>query len=67
MDYLTVQQVASKWNVTPRWVQALIKRGSIDGTIRFGRDWMIPKDAVKPADGRKTNGRKPKQQEHPQT
>ena len=53
MDYLTVQQTAEKWGVTPRWVQALIKRGSIDGVVRFGHAWMIPNDAEKPEDGRK--------------
>ena len=60
MDYLTVQQTAEKWGVTERWVQALIKRGSIDGVIRFGRVWMVPKDAQKPEDGRKNNRRQPK-------
>ena len=52
MEYLTVQQTAEKWNVTPRWVQALIKQNRIDGVIRFGHVWMIPKDAEKPRDTR---------------
>lgn len=60
MDYLTVQQTAEKWGVTGRWVQALIKRGSIDGVIRFGHVWMVPKDAQKPEDGRVNNRRQPK-------
>ena len=59
MEYITVQQAAEKWNVTERWVQALLKRGSIDGAARFGKAWMVPKDAQKPADGRVRNGRKP--------
>jgi hypothetical protein len=58
MDYFTVQQTAEKWSVTPRWVQALIKRGSIDGAVRFGHAWMIPKDAEKPEDGRKAISKK---------
>ena len=62
MDYITVKQTAEKWGVTPRWVQALIKRGSIEGAVRFGRDWMIPKNAAKPADGRKNNRRCPKKE-----
>ena len=60
MDYLTVQQTAEKWGVTERWVQALVKKGSIDGVIRFGRVWMVPKDAQKPEDGRKNNRRQPR-------
>jgi hypothetical protein len=31
MDYITTQQAADNWNVSTRWVQALIKRGSIEG------------------------------------
>jgi hypothetical protein len=62
MDYITVRQAAEKWNVTPRWVQALVKRGSIDGVIRFGDVWMIPKDAQKPPDGRVNNRRQPKKE-----
>jgi len=63
MDYITVQQAAEKWNVTQRWVQALVKRGSIEGAIRFSRVWMIPKDAPKPSDGRVNNRRQPKKEE----
>lgn len=60
MDYLTVQQTAEKWGVTPRRVQGLIKLGSIPGVIRFGHAWMIPGDAQKPAYGRRNNRRQPK-------
>ena len=60
MDYITTGQAAEKWGVSARWVQMLLKRGSIDGAVRFGRDWMIPKDAPKPEDGRKNNRRQPK-------
>ena len=62
MDYITTQQAAEKWGVGSRWVQALIKRGSIEGAIRFGNVWMIPKDAPKPADGRRNNRRQPKKE-----
>ena len=60
MEYLTVQQTAEKWNVTPRWVQALIKQNRIGGVIRFSNIWMIPKDAEKPRDTRGDWHRKPK-------
>ena len=52
MDYITARQAAEKWGVSLRWVQVYLKDGRIDGAIRFGRDWMIPKDAKKPVDGR---------------
>ena len=59
MEYLTTQQTAEKWNVTTRWVQALIKRGSIEGAIRFGNVWMIPQEATKPVDKRWKINRQP--------
>ena len=31
-------------------------KGRIDGVIRFGRSWMIPKDTEKPKDARITTG-----------
>ena len=65
MDYLTVTQTAEKWGVTPRWIQALVQRGSIAGAVRFGPVWMIPKDAEKPADGRRNNRHQPKKTEQP--
>jgi excisionase family DNA binding protein len=55
MDYMTAQQAAEKWGVSLRWVQTYLKNGRIDGAIRFGRAWMIPKDTEKPVDGRLKN------------
>lgn len=58
MDYLKIEDVAKKWGVSARRVQALCSQGKIEGAIRFGRDWMIPQNAAKPADGRTKAGRK---------
>lgn len=52
MDYITAQQAAEKWGVSLRWVQTYLKNERINGVIRFGHAWMIPKDAPKPVDGR---------------
>jgi hypothetical protein len=60
MDYLTARQTAEKWNISLRWVQALLKAGRIPGAVQPARDWLIPKDAEKPADGRRNNRRQPK-------
>jgi hypothetical protein len=62
MDYLTARQTAEKWNVSLRWVQALLKTGRIPGAVQPARDWLIPKDAEKPADGRRNNRRRPKKE-----
>ena len=57
MDYISAQEAADKWGVSARWVQLYAKNGRIDGVIRFGRSWMIPRDAEKPKDSRITTGK----------
>ena len=53
--YISVQEAAEKWNVTPRQVQILFcKEGRIKGAEMMSRIWIIPKDAEKPT-------RKPKE------
>jgi len=56
--YIKIDEAAEKWGVTRRCVQNLCANGKIDGAERFGRDWMIPKNALKPVDGRTKEGRK---------
>ena len=57
MEYLKIDDIAKKWGIGVRRVQLLCSNGKIEGAVRFGRDWMIPKDAVKPSDGRTKAGR----------
>lgn len=53
MDFISVREAASKWEISERRVQRLCEDGRIEGIERFGRSWMIPKDAEKPNDLRK--------------
>ena len=55
MDYMTVKHASEKWAITPRRVQVLCAQSKIPGAVRFGVTWAIPKDAVKPKDGRIKN------------
>jgi len=57
MDYMTVTEAAGKWGITARRVQKLCEESRIDGVLRFGRSYMIPKDTVKPADARIKSGK----------
>jgi len=52
MDYISVQQASGKWGISERRIQKLCEEKRIDGVLRFGRSWMIPKGADKPADAR---------------
>ena len=57
MDYLKISEVAKKWGLSERGVQALCSQGKIEGATRFGRSWMIPKNASKPLDRRTKSGK----------
>ena len=51
--FITVQEVAEKWGVTPRQVQILCKEGRIVGATRMSRIWIIPESAEKPTMGKR--------------
>ena len=57
MEYLKIAEVAKKWGLSERGVQALCAQGKVEGATRFGRSWMIPKEAERPTDGRTKEGR----------
>jgi hypothetical protein len=52
LDWITPEDAARQWGIKARQVQALCVDGKIDGTVKLGRVWLIPKDATKPIDGR---------------
>jgi len=59
--YTTSEEIAARWDISPRQVQVLCKIGKIEGAIKFGNTWAIPEDAVKPTrTGKLKPGRKPK-------
>lgn len=60
LDYISVKEAARKWEISERRVQKLCEGSRIDGTIRFGHVWMIPKSAQKPDDQRRMRAAKKK-------
>ena len=54
--YITVQEAAEKWGVTPRQVQILCKERRIKGATRMSRIWIIPENAEKPTTDRRRAG-----------
>ena len=52
MDYMTARESPEYWGIMQRRAQVLCAQGKIPGAVRFGNTWAIPKDAVKPKDGR---------------
>ena len=53
--FKTVNQVAEEWGITTRRIQVLCSEGRIEGADRIGRMWLIPEDAKKPVDLRKSS------------
>lgn len=53
LDYISVKDAAKKWDISERRVQKLCETQRIDGVIRFGHTWMIPREAKKPVDQRR--------------
>lgn len=56
LDYISVQQAAEKWEISERRIQKLCEENRIEGAVRFGHAWAIPKNAEKPTDTRRKRG-----------
>jgi len=54
MDYIKVSKAAEKWGISARRVRLLCAEGKVPGVIRKGNLYMIPANAPKPLDGRRT-------------
>lgn len=53
MQYLTTTELSKLWDISPRRIAILCVDHRIDGVIKKGKMWLIPKDAKKPEDARK--------------
>ena len=54
MEYIKVSKAAEKWGISARRVRILCAEGKIPGVIRKGNLYMIPENAQKPLDGRRS-------------
>ncbi|MDE7366461.1 MAG: Fic family protein [Lachnospiraceae bacterium] len=48
MKYLSVKEMAEKWNLSVRTVRNYCAMGKIPGAFLTGKTWNIPEDAVQP-------------------
>ena len=53
MEYMTIKEAGNKWGITGRMATYYCVDGRVDGATKIGNLWLIPKDAKKPADGRR--------------
>lgn len=52
MEYISVQEVSNKWNISKRRIQILCREGRINGAKMIGNMWVIPENIEKPIDAR---------------
>ncbi|MGM9569913.1 MAG: Fic family protein [Phascolarctobacterium sp.] len=57
MQYLSVAEIAKKWDVSERSVRNYCAKGRVEGAFLVGKTWNIPEKAVKPE---RTNKKKAK-------
>lgn len=57
MDYLTVKEAGEKWGLGSRIVTLYCAEGRIDGAVKKGNLWLVPRNAVKPEDRRRKQSR----------
>lgn len=48
MKYLSVAEIAKKWNISERSVRNYCAQGKIEGAFLTGKTWNIPEDTQKP-------------------
>lgn len=48
MRYISVAEVATKWNVSERSVRNYCAHGRVEGAFLIGKTWNIPENATKP-------------------
>ena len=54
MDYLTLKEASEKWGISTRMINYYCSRGRIRDAVKMASVWLIPKDAQKPVDRRKS-------------
>lgn len=50
MKYLTVKEVAQKWDITERRVRFLIENNRVEGAFKQGKSYLIPETTLRPKD-----------------
>lgn len=54
---ISARETAKRWNIAEQLVTRYCREGRIAGAEKEGRSWLIPEDAVKPADKRRKAGK----------
>jgi len=63
IEYMSATEAAEKWGLSRRRTCTLLSEDRIPGATLVGKTWIIPADAVKPADARIKSGKYIKRKE----
>lgn len=58
MDFLTTAEMSEIWHISPRRISLLCSEGRVEGAVKKGKTWLLPKNAKKPDDPRKNRNKK---------
>ena len=50
--YVSAEEKAAEWGLSPRRVQIFLQQGRIPGAYKVGRTWIVPGGAKRPKDAR---------------
>ncbi len=53
MDFITTNEIAKIWGISTRRITVLCNEGRVQGAVKMGNTWLIPREAKKPEDNRK--------------
>lgn len=54
MNYYTTSEIAELWGISRRRVTTLCREGRLEGAVLKGKTWLVPDDAQRPIDKRKS-------------
>lgn len=55
--YMKISEAAEKWSLSARRINTLCLEGRIEGAVKFGNTWAIPRDVKRPKDQRVKSGK----------
>lgn len=54
MDYMTLKEAGEKWGISARMINYYCAKGRIPGAVKMASVWLIPQNAQRPEDRRKS-------------
>ena len=55
--YMKISEATEKWSLSARRINTLCLEGRIEGAVKFGNTWAIPRDVKRPKDQRVKSGK----------